>query len=614
MGMNIKFTPLTITQVEVDMKILLTVLLIFASLIASPTRAEFKQACPDANIDFDVIDMHAHTFNLRYLPVKGILYSRGVPKPLPRIIDRIVVSMTGDFRDRVNLDVKATNNSQRILDDGTAKDMFDDLAVRIQATDQLYQKLSKHQDELEDYIVEEIERELARAGSVNNTVKTLDANKRIGEDSRANTPLTEYYLQFDSEISKSAPRSLSARTSIQDISAIVKSHSLPSQLVSILQMGLNLPGTIKGVLKTLTILMLPEDVMLRYLMQREFCEVDVFIQLMMDLEKTYNDSPDFLFEEQLDRSSELMNQSDGKLLFFGAFDPFRGNKAMELVEDAVAAGAVGIKFYPPNGYRPSQTDIPTLDQSLWEKIVAFFTGGSKIKKQWNSRYKGRSASEINVLNDKFFTYMEKNNLIIFSHHSREGFEARGGYGMIFGKPGYWAKVLNQHPSLKLVIGHSGGGEGWFGTFEESLSLQAYNLCVLYENVYCDFGFSNEVLDKQTRTVFQSNLRRLIESDKAEGDEAEQWREKPLHCLNTGQAPWVYPITDKMLYGSDWMMVSRIDKQRQFVEAFEKVFTDDLLVYRDQFFAGNARKLLYDSQSRPSFTQPPAQGLPEKCEP
>lgn len=48
----------------------------------------------------------------------------------------------------------------------------------------------------------------------------------------------------------------------------------------------------------------------------------------------------------------------------------------------------------------------------------------------------------------------------------------------------------------------------------------------------------------------------------------------------------------MLYGSDWMMVSRLENRRSFVRDFNKVFDlNNLGEHREAFFGGNAIRLL-----------------------
>lgn len=591
----------TITNNTIDLKIsstkgsdmnpILFIIILLSLALPKAWAESTEQECPKEAVDFEVIDMHTHAFNLRYLPVKGILYKTGIPKPLAGIIDKITVSLTGNYQGQTKLSPNEINEIYSYLNNIDGKSFLDQFNSKIE-TNIHYVELQKYEKELDRYIVKEILKEI-KSGVVVTPLGTGEP-----PHSQAAT-LVEYFYYYNNEIDSSGVFSITKESRNKEIKAIVKKHGLTSKLLAVLKKALNIPGTIKGYLRTLTILMLREDVLVNILMEKEFCDVDIFVHHMMDLEKTYNDEPNIKFSEQIERSKKLSAQFEDKLIYFAAFDPFRRTNALALVEQAKQLGALGIKFYPPSGYRPSNTEIPKFKQSFWQFIKAFFVGDSELKKQWNSRYKNSKPIDIDLLNDKFFTFMEKNKLIVFSHHSMGGFEAGKDYGLTFGKPGYWGDVLNKHPKLKVVIAHSGGGEGWFGEFDKSFSQQAYNICVLYKNAYCDFGFSDEVFNPKKRAKFQQNLHNLINLTKATPEEAIIWKNKILYN-EVGTAPWVYPITKKIVYGSDWMMVSRLAKQRDFIMEFNKVFTegrykDELKKYRNDFFAGNARLVLFNEK-------------------
>ena len=89
--------------------------------------------------------------------------------------------------------------------------------------------------------------------------------------------------------------------------------------------------------------------------------------------------------------------------------------------------------------------------------------------------------------------------------------------------GNWLLVLRKQPEMKLVLAHSGGGWGWVGTdrrWERSFARQAFNLCVTFDNVYCDFGYMDEVLDNEGQTRLRDRLLDIAGTDEVSGEEYE----------------------------------------------------------------------------------------------
>jgi len=188
-------------------------------------------------------------------------------------------------------------------------------------------------------------------------------------------------------------------------------------------------------------------------------------------------------------------------------------------------------------------------------------------------------------------------------------------------PCLWGEVLKQHPDLLLILGHAGGGEAWFGqpgptagrdaswdrTIEHPLDKtrraftfdrQAYNLCVAFPNVYCDMGYSMEVLHDKNRGFFEVRLKRLAGG-------AALTREAIPRDWDFCQAqdlPPRYDLREKILYGSDWMMPEAAFVGTEYFKAFQDVFDGELAPYRHLFFGENARALLCKMKNPPHQLQ------------
>lgn len=83
--------------------------------------------------------------------------------------------------------------------------------------------------------------------------------------------------------------------------------------------------------------------------------------------------------------------TNGRMLAFVAFDPSR-DKGLDIIKYAVALGAAGVKFYPPNGYRASSNDKPEIEKAA----------------------------------DALFAYCAANGIPVFTHCNLQGFEAKIG--------------------------------------------------------------------------------------------------------------------------------------------------------------------------------------------
>ena len=276
-------------------------------------------------------------------------------------------------------------------------------------------------------------------------------------------------------------------------------------------------------------------------------QIDLNVHLMMDLELHYLPDPpvyDFV-AQQIPRMRELANQSGGRLVVFAAFDPYR-EKCQEIIESAIEKGCIGVKFYPPSGYRPS---------------------GNK-----DGTYDGPPAWQLDARNDKLFEFCANNSVPVFTHCTPSGFTAAPGYGE-FADPKYWAPVLAKYPTLILGFGHSGGAEGWFaplgsdgdGTFENSFAGGCFALMKTYDNVYLDFGYLDDVFDAAHLERIRARIASMVISTPKLGE--------------------------RFMYGSDWHMLYKEAKSDKYLDAFEQVFTGDLEQYRDRFFGQNAARYL-----------------------
>jgi len=275
-----------------------------------------------------------------------------------------------------------------------------------------------------------------------------------------------------------------------------------------------------------------------------------YFHFMMDMEYAYTppDQPYYGVMEQLRRMHGIQVLSQGRLLGFAAFDP-RRREWRQVMDEAIRLGFLGIKFYPPMGYRPAGNDSGQLERTM----------------------------------DDFFQWAEDHQVPVVAHCSPTGFQAYKGSGKN-GHPRYWRARLKKNPELRLILLHAGGARqhknfdspGWFArdTQEwdtpDNFARLVCELCREFSGVYTEISHFHEALkDSDEARNLAANLRREITSEA--GD---------------------HPLADKIMYGSDWHMPRIADEADDYLELYFDIMKDDAMApYRERFFWKNALTFL-----------------------
>ena len=202
------------------------------------------------------------------------------------------------------------------------------------------------------------------------------------------------------------------------------------------------------------------------------------------------------------------------------FDPRRQVRAVvagapdtpfDIVKSAVLEhGFVGVKVYPPMGWRPvgnrATVDMPDAEAKLLDQELR-----------------------------KFYTWCEQEQVPITAHgnrsnHAHETFKN-------FAGPAGWAAVLREFPDLHLNLGHFGGppvpapGSSW--------PWRIAALTAKHEHVYADVG-NHRIDDAEVASGYASMLAQMF------GDTA------------------IRIISERLMYGSDWFMLAILPKHEDFL--------------------------------------------------
>ncbi|MCG8330388.1 MAG: amidohydrolase [Chitinophagales bacterium] len=297
----------------------------------------------------------------------------------------------------------------------------------------------------------------------------------------------------------------------------------------------------------------------------QYSDIELFIHHDMDMEAWYPvDTPKYDYDtEQVPKISELILHPDLNriILPFYAYNP---KKTLDNLKKAIlgtnndintSKGYLGVKFYPPNGFRA-----------------------------WYDQTEPGYVEEYQKRHEELYQFCVDHHIPVFTHCNYGGMES-GKDAYKYSDVKYWSKVLSHYPDLRLCFGHSGGHEGWLNhfdnermqgmghdTFQKSFPGQIYELCIKYPNVYCEFGYTPEVKTDAGKEEFVKQLKK---------------------CIDDSQNS-LYPFNTKMIYGTDWHMLMQDGIFAEYLDLYKDIFnspTSVLKDYTDSFFYLNALEYL-----------------------
>lgn len=326
-------------------------------------------------------------------------------------------------------------------------------------------------------------------------------------------------------------------------------------------------------LRWFMVMMKSEEEMFRQI-QHDNEGVGFYLHHLMDVDhyfvdeetsRFYNSYYSF-FPSQVKRMKLLQDKYPDRIVGFVAFSPARRN-SLSHVQKAISDGFKGIKFYPPMGYRPS----------------------------------GNTRTEYIQPIADLMNYCIGEEVALFAHCNNSGFQAfpRENSGAN-SNPVYWEQLLMQtgYQGLRLCLGHGGGGEGWFSEnkdtdhinvseilashisddsetqkdWNRSYAAMVFKLCVNYKNVYCDFSYLDDMIRPDGSV---DNLKR------------------ENFILRLSKLLTLYPeFGSKIIYGSDWHMLYRENKQKVYYPVYKEMFEDQRLsTIAEGFFRTNIKSYL-----------------------
>lgn len=268
-----------------------------------------------------------------------------------------------------------------------------------------------------------------------------------------------------------------------------------------------------------------------------------------DIGKTSNKAPCkgtiVSIEKQMQLMVLLNRLFKGTVHPFVGFDPRRdvetnGESLKDLKRYIQSYGAIGVKLYPPMGFKPignkslefcnSKDPLlgEKLDQSLWA----------------------------------LYDFCNSNQVPIMAHtaNSNTNWQCQAYDGR--GNPESWQDVLDKFNKLKINFSHfvtdEMPGKGWNKTIRE--------LIIKYDNIYTDLSHVEQLTKKKYSRRFFSALKKFV------------FHESEQKSLK---------LKSRLLYGSDWIMLEKEKISRDYLRHMTNQFDHYIPDARDRFIGGNA---------------------------
>lgn len=423
-----------------------------------------------------IIDVHAHVFNADDLPIKGFLKAQGWPKWIALLIDKV-------------LQLAADNQQLSAMVDADAIDESDELSDEdVQA---LVMHIIETTPEIQAALQEEVDRDL----------KQSDADATAVLDGFG--PIKGVFSNLK--------RIKDANDLVKWVLLLTKSQRKIS----------------KRLVKT-------------------YETIDLFVPMMMDMDKWVDDDAPNSQSHQVLLLENVIDSTPGKIHPFVAYDPRRAieegvEATLARIDDAVGnRGFIGVKLYPPMGYRASNNAeaVPPLTDP--------------------EKYDDALKALFRLCNDK--------GIPITAHCTPAGAEVEPGVSGKNANPDFWRETLSEFGDLRLNLAHFGGIENLIKKGRESWAWKIAAMMDEFPNLYADTGHHG-VLERKSRRKFFEKLAELFVA---------------------------HPVLEgRFMFGTDWHMLARLDDHRKFLNVYRRHYVqmvdDDAAVQK--FLGGNAMRFL-----------------------
>jgi predicted TIM-barrel fold metal-dependent hydrolase len=279
--------------------------------------------------------------------------------------------------------------------------------------------------------------------------------------------------------------------------------------------------------------------------------IDLYTPLVVDLDMGLYDRSNTRIREQVVLHEKISRLSmlgrfpgvtRARIHPFVGFDPRREVRdrlvgevetALDVVKLAVEAyGFVGVKLYPPMGFKP-------LGNTATRDMTALV------------------AARVDEVLHELYAWCAAEDVPITVHCNRSN-EAHCDY-LEFSHPEFWGKVLDAFPQLRLNLGHFGGASGRANGWPTRIAELA---TPEHPYLFADVG-NHKIYDANLRTAYLSLLRGMFASAGSAG------------------------MADRVMFGSDWYMVAIYPEAERFLETYRSAWSAEFGEDSTRSFLGGA---------------------------
>lgn len=274
---------------------------------------------------------------------------------------------------------------------------------------------------------------------------------------------------------------------------------------------------------------------------------------LVDFDRWLQCPPRSAHEDQVRLHIELSRRSSGYMLPLVSYNPWTDiaekGRSLALVETAIKAGCVGVKIYPPNGFRP------------WGNAKAVAGPGQPD---------GRAIDDVLRA---FWKKCGELDVPVMAHTS-ESMGADDEHEKLGGPDG-WKLLLAQDfwsksDGPRVNLGHFGGDSGakvngWTNEFAELMQEPKA------QGIYADLGYWDKlqcgIVGVEQCEPAKIRLRSVLE--------------KPVGRTET--------VADRIMYGSDWLMLSKEKYWANYARQLQQVISEIAPSSVEKIFAQNASR-------------------------
>ncbi|MGB0084464.1 MAG: amidohydrolase family protein [Rhodomicrobiaceae bacterium] len=233
---------------------------------------------------------------------------------------------------------------------------------------------------------------------------------------------------------------------------------------------------------------------------------------------------------------------------YAPFDPARNilhepgkPSSLAIVQEAVAQhGFIGVKLYPPMGFRPSgNADERDYPPSVSQNDPGF---GRKLDEQLFELYDWCAREDVAIL-----------------AHTTDSQSANVDFGKR-ADPKFWLAVLEKHNGLRINLAH-------FGNFSQAKSGGTYDLS-LYPQTW-EARIAELIGDRRFTHLYAdvSYFGWVLGTDSANTANVTAVKKMCAEFLKAD------PAAERLLFGTDWSFIAREDKFEAYLDGIEAFFRD-----------------------------------------